>query len=161
MLTSDEVRFAIEDARTRHAAIVDVIFKTDEAAMTLLTTYLTLALATASGMLAEQVRQNQLSNDLSNSSTPGYKVDHAVQQSFGSLLLSNTATGQQIGPQQGGLPPSNGGFYTDPKTGVLTPKNNNGDYYTLGPDGKKTYFDHTGAPITEQQYNAAHIAAHL
>ena len=30
----------------------------------------------ASGMLAEQVRQNQLSNDLANASTPGYKPDH-------------------------------------------------------------------------------------
>jgi flagellar basal-body rod protein FlgF len=57
----------------------------------------------ASGMLAEQVRQTQLSNDLSNSSTPGYKVDHSEQQSFGSLLLSNTATGQQIGTLQTGV----------------------------------------------------------
>jgi len=54
-------------------------------------------------MLAEQVRQNQLSNDLSNSSTPGYKVDHAEQQSFGSLLLSNTATGQRIGTLDTGV----------------------------------------------------------
>jgi flagellar basal-body rod protein FlgG len=51
----------------------------------------------ASGMLAEQVRQSQLSNDLSNASTPGYKTDQAEQQSFGSLLLSNTSSGQQIG----------------------------------------------------------------
>ena len=51
----------------------------------------------ASGMLAEQVRQNQLSNDLANASTPGYKPDMAEQQSFGSLLLANTSTGQQIG----------------------------------------------------------------
>jgi flagellar basal-body rod protein FlgF len=51
----------------------------------------------ASGMLAEQVRQNQLSNNLANASTPGYKPDSAEQQSFGSLLLSNTSTGQQIG----------------------------------------------------------------
>jgi flagellar basal-body rod protein FlgG len=51
----------------------------------------------ASGMLAEQVRQNQLSNNLANASTPGYKPDSAEQQSFGSLLLSNTSTGQQVG----------------------------------------------------------------
>jgi flagellar basal-body rod protein FlgF len=51
----------------------------------------------ASGMLAQQVRQDQLANDLSNASTPGYKSDASVQQSFGSLLLSNTATGQPIG----------------------------------------------------------------
>jgi flagellar basal-body rod protein FlgG len=51
----------------------------------------------AQGMLAEQVRQNQLSNDLANASTPGYKPDASVQSSFGAMLLSNTATGQQIG----------------------------------------------------------------
>lgn len=51
----------------------------------------------ASGMLAEQVRQDQLSNDLSNASTPGYKPDRAEQQSFGALLLNNTATGRPIG----------------------------------------------------------------
>ncbi|MGO9959951.1 MAG: flagellar hook-basal body protein [Solirubrobacteraceae bacterium] len=51
----------------------------------------------ASGMLAEQVRQNQLSNDLANSSTPGYKPQEGEQQSFGALLLANTSTGQTIG----------------------------------------------------------------
>lgn len=51
----------------------------------------------ASGMLAQQVREDQLANDLSNSSTPGYKSDSSVQSDFGSMLLSNTATGQQIG----------------------------------------------------------------
>ena len=51
----------------------------------------------ASGMLAQQVREDQLANDLSNASTPGYKTDASAQQSFGSMLLANTATGQQIG----------------------------------------------------------------
>jgi len=54
-------------------------------------------------MLAEQVRQNQLTNDLANASTPGYKQDAAVQQSFGQMLLANTATGQPIGPLQTGV----------------------------------------------------------
>jgi flagellar basal-body rod protein FlgF len=53
----------------------------------------------ASGMLAEQVRQDQIANDLANSSTPGYKADRTAQQSFGNLLLSNSATGQVVGPQ--------------------------------------------------------------
>jgi flagellar basal-body rod protein FlgF len=57
----------------------------------------------ASGMIAEQVRQDQLANDLSNASTPGYKVDHSNQQSFGELLLSNTATGQPVGEIQTGV----------------------------------------------------------
>jgi len=56
----------------------------------------------AAGMLAEQVRQDQLSNDLANASTPGYKPQTAVQSSFGALLLANTATGQQIGSIQTG-----------------------------------------------------------
>jgi flagellar basal-body rod protein FlgG len=52
----------------------------------------------ASGMLAEQVRQDQLANDLANASTPGYKADRSAQRSFGDLLLSNTQTGQVVGP---------------------------------------------------------------
>jgi flagellar basal-body rod protein FlgF len=51
----------------------------------------------ASGMLAEQVRQDQLTNDLANASTPGYKQDRSVQSSFPSLLLANASTGQRIG----------------------------------------------------------------
>jgi flagellar basal-body rod protein FlgF len=51
----------------------------------------------ASGMLAEQVRQDQIANDLANASTPGYKSDRSAQTSFGDLLLSNSETGQQIG----------------------------------------------------------------
>ena len=57
----------------------------------------------AQGMLAEQVRQNQLSNNLSNASTPGFKPQMAEQQSFDSLLLNNTATGQSIGSIQTGV----------------------------------------------------------
>ena len=51
----------------------------------------------ASGMLAEQVRQNQIANDLANSSTPGYKADRSSQQGFGDFLLQNSATGQTVG----------------------------------------------------------------
>jgi flagellar basal-body rod protein FlgG len=52
----------------------------------------------ASGMLAEQVRQNQIANDLANASTPGYKSDRSSQQGFADMLLQNSATGQTIGP---------------------------------------------------------------
>jgi flagellar basal-body rod protein FlgG len=51
----------------------------------------------ASGMVAEQMRQDQIANDLANASTPGYKADRVTQRAFGDLLLSNSATGQQIG----------------------------------------------------------------
>ena len=57
----------------------------------------------AQGMLAEQVRQDQLSTDLSNASTPGYKTQQGEQQSFGALLLANTVTGQQIGTLETGV----------------------------------------------------------
>jgi flagellar basal-body rod protein FlgF len=57
----------------------------------------------ASGMLAQQVREDQLANDLSNASTPGYKSDSSVQSDFGSLLLANTATGQPIGTLNTGV----------------------------------------------------------
>jgi flagellar basal-body rod protein FlgF len=52
----------------------------------------------ASGMLSEMVRQDQIANDLANASTPGYKADRSTQKSFGDMLLSNTVTGQPIGP---------------------------------------------------------------
>jgi len=51
----------------------------------------------ASGMLAEQVRQDQIAHDLANAATPGYKADRSSQRAFGDLLLSNTVTGQQVG----------------------------------------------------------------
>jgi flagellar basal-body rod protein FlgF len=52
----------------------------------------------ASGMVAEQMRQDQIANDLANASTPGYKADRVTQRSFGDLLLKNQATGQMVGP---------------------------------------------------------------
>jgi flagellar basal-body rod protein FlgF len=51
----------------------------------------------AAGMVAEMVRQDQISNDLANAATPGYKADRAQQRSFQDLLLENTKTGQQVG----------------------------------------------------------------
>src|SRR3954469_7706110 len=58
----------------------------------------------ASGMLAEQVRQDQIANDLANASTPGYKADRSAQSSFGDLLLANSSSGQTIGPLAMGSP---------------------------------------------------------
>jgi flagellar basal-body rod protein FlgF len=57
----------------------------------------------ASGMVAEQARQDQLSNDLANASTPGFKSDQTPQQSCGEVLLANSATGQPIGPLSSGV----------------------------------------------------------
>ena len=44
----------------------------------------------SAGMLAEQTQEDQLSNDLANASTPGFKASSSVQQSFGDMLLYNT-----------------------------------------------------------------------
>jgi flagellar basal-body rod protein FlgF len=52
----------------------------------------------ASGMVAEQIRQDQIANDLANASTPGYKADRVTQRAFADLLLSNSASGQAVGP---------------------------------------------------------------
>ncbi len=51
----------------------------------------------ASGMVTEMVRQDQIANDLANTSTPGYKQDRVTQSAFGAMLLSNTQTGQPVG----------------------------------------------------------------
>ncbi len=51
----------------------------------------------ASGMVAEQVRQDLIANDLANASTPGYKADRATQRAFGEMLLANTETGAAVG----------------------------------------------------------------
>ena len=65
----------------------------------------------ASGMVAEQTRQDQLSNDLANASTPGYKPDSTPQRSFGEMLLRNSASGQAIGTMNTGV--ALGKTYTD------------------------------------------------
>lgn len=51
----------------------------------------------ASGMIADQVRQDQIANDLANVSTTGYKADRTAQRSFGDLLLAERDTGEPIG----------------------------------------------------------------
>jgi flagellar basal-body rod protein FlgG len=51
----------------------------------------------ASGMLAEQQRQDQIANDLANAATAGYKSDRSTQKSFGDMMLANGQTGQNIG----------------------------------------------------------------
>lgn len=51
----------------------------------------------ASGMIAEMARQDALAADLANATTPGYKPDRVSQQSFGELMVTDLATGQQVG----------------------------------------------------------------
>ena len=56
MLNSDEMRFAIEDARTRHEAVVNLVNATDQQAIALLSLYVTLGLAVASGFIGSIVQ---------------------------------------------------------------------------------------------------------
>ena len=61
--------------------------------------------------------------------------------------------GQQLAPLQAGIPDGDNGLHTDSATGLLTPKNADGDYYTVGPDGTKSYFDKNGAPISAGRFS--------
>jgi flagellar basal-body rod protein FlgG len=70
----------------------------------------------ASGMVAEQVRQGQLSNDLANASTPGYKSDQSPQHSFGEVLVAS-AQGAPTGALSAGV--ALGQTYTDMSSGSL------------------------------------------
>jgi flagellar basal-body rod protein FlgF len=71
----------------------------------------------ASGMVAEQTRQDQLSNDLANASTPGYKPDESPQHNFGEILLANTEGGQEVGSVDQGV--ALGKTYTDMTPGPI------------------------------------------
>ena len=65
----------------------------------------------ASGMVAEQARQDQLANDLANASTPGYKADRTPQRSFGEVLLANQPGSTAVGSVVQGV--ALGATYTD------------------------------------------------
>ena len=62
-------------------------------------------------MVAEQTRQDQLSNDLANASTPGYKPDESPQHNFGAVLLANTHGASTVGSVDQGV--ALGKSYTD------------------------------------------------
>jgi len=71
----------------------------------------------ASGMLAAQIRQDVIANNLANATNPGFKREVLAQVAFGDMLLSNTQTGDAIGPLSLGTQitsvkpsPSNNGF---------------------------------------------------
>jgi flagellar basal-body rod protein FlgG len=71
----------------------------------------------ATGMVAQQIHQDQLANDLSNASTPGYKPDGSPQHSFGEVLLANTEGGPAIGTIDRGV--ALGATYTDLTPGSI------------------------------------------
>jgi flagellar basal-body rod protein FlgG len=85
----------------------------------------------AAGMLAEQVREDELANDLANASTPGYKPQSSDTESFGRLLLSNTSTGQPIGQVDTGVAVNKAA--TDLTQGALDPTGQPLDFAISGP----------------------------
>ena len=84
----------------------------------------------ASGMVADQTRQDQLSNDLANASTPGFKADSTPQHSFGELLLRNSANGQEIGSLNTGV--ALGKTYTDMAPAGMQTTNEPLDFGVVG-----------------------------
>jgi flagellar basal-body rod protein FlgF len=57
----------------------------------------------ASGMIAQQARQDQLANDLANAATPGYRPDRSAQHAFGELLVRNVQGNQVVGTISAGV----------------------------------------------------------
>jgi flagellar basal-body rod protein FlgF len=132
----------------------------------------------ASGMLAEQTRQDQIANDLANASTPGYKPDRSLQAGFGDLLLQNTRTGAAIGHASEGVlitetstdlsqaplretdQPLDVGLQGDGFLAVKTPQ---GTRYTrngqLELDAKGTLTTTTGYPVLDDQGREITIAS--
>jgi flagellar basal-body rod protein FlgF len=85
----------------------------------------------ATGMVAEQTRQDQLSNDLANATTPGYKSDASPQHNFGEVLLANTAGGTTIGSVDAGV--ALGKTYTDMTQGTIQETGEPLDFALTGP----------------------------
>lgn len=88
----------------------------------------------ASGMLADQLRQDVIANNLANATTPGYKGDRATVRAFPDLLLSQIGAGssRQVGAL--GLGARVDAVVTDPSQGAMR---NTGNAYDLaiGGDG--------------------------
>jgi flagellar basal-body rod protein FlgG len=86
----------------------------------------------ASGMLAETMRTDVISNNLANVDTAGYKKDIAVNKDFGSVLLSriNGGTPQPIGSM--GLGTQIDGVYTDHAEGPIQSTGNDFDFAIIG-----------------------------
>ena len=80
----------------------------------------------ATGMLANQLRQDVIANNLANATTAGYKGDRAVQQAFPAMLLQQVQTGQQIGSLSLGTRVA--GVFTDSSQGAIR---NTGNAYDL------------------------------
>ncbi len=84
----------------------------------------------ASGMVAQQARQDQLSNDLANASTPGYKPDETSSHSFDEVLLDNAETHKPVGSVSLGV--SVGQAYTNMSPASMQTTNEPLDFGIVG-----------------------------
>ncbi|HEX4467619.1 MAG TPA: flagellar hook-basal body protein [Solirubrobacteraceae bacterium] len=84
----------------------------------------------ASGMVAEQVRQDQLSNDLANATTPGYKPDKAPQHNFDEVLLANSPGAPSVGGVDAYV--ALGKTYTDMSAGTVLDTGEPLDFALIG-----------------------------
>jgi flagellar basal-body rod protein FlgG len=84
----------------------------------------------ASGMVAQQARQDQLSNDLANASTPGYKPDETSSHSFDEVLLDSAETHKPLGTVSLGV--SVGQAYTDMSPASMQTTNEPLDFGIVG-----------------------------
>lgn len=71
----------------------------------------------ASGMLAAQIRQDVIANNLANATNPGFKGQVAVERSFGDVLLEQVRGGAEIGPLSTGTEVA--GIATNARQGAL------------------------------------------
>jgi flagellar basal-body rod protein FlgF len=99
----------------------------------------------ATGMVAEQARQEQLANDLSNASTPGFKPEETPLHSFGAILLANTEGGEAVGSVNEGV--ALGKAYTNKLGGTLQETGEPLDFAIVG-DGYFAVKTATGTRYT-------------
>jgi flagellar basal-body rod protein FlgF len=86
--------------------------------------------AAASGMLADQIRQDVIANNLANATTAGFKGDVAVGEAFPDLLVSQLQTGAQVGTL--GLGSHISQISTNDKQGALRQTGNTYDLAVAG-----------------------------
>jgi flagellar basal-body rod protein FlgG len=82
-------------------------------------------------MLAAQIRQDVIANNLANATNPGFKGDVAVAHAFDDMLLDQVRTGRRIGPVSTGTRVTE--IATDASQGSLRATRNPLDVAVGGP----------------------------
>jgi flagellar basal-body rod protein FlgG len=88
----------------------------------------------ASGMLADQLRQDVIANNLANATTPGFKGDRAMGRAFPAMLLDQIGAGSPTQVGALGLGTRIDGVVTDASQGAMRNTGNDFDL-AIGGDG--------------------------